>query len=68
MRFGARNIKSLYGSESAKTDERELSTCNLNLVAVKEVKWCNSGTEAVHDYNTLHLFGNGNDNNHLETG
>jgi hypothetical protein len=69
MRFGAKNIRSLYRSESVKTEERELSTCNLNLLAVKEVKLYNSGTEAVHDYtNILHLYGNGNDNNNLETG
>jgi hypothetical protein len=38
MRFGTRNVKSLYSTGSLKTVAREYATCNFDLVAVQDVK------------------------------
>jgi len=50
MRFGMWNIRSLYGVDSLKTVASKLTKYNLDLVAVKEVRWDNGGSEPVDNY------------------
>jgi len=44
MRFGTRNVRSLYRSGSLTTAARELARYKLDLVGVKEVRWKEGGT------------------------
>jgi hypothetical protein len=39
MRFGTWNVRSLYRTGSLKTVANEMAKCNLDLVAVQEVRW-----------------------------
>jgi hypothetical protein len=50
MRFGARNIRSLYGSGSLTTTAREVARYKLDLVGEQEVRWDKGGTERAGDY------------------
>jgi hypothetical protein len=45
MRFGLRNIRSLYRAVSLMTVLREHSKYKLDLVGVQEVRWDGNGTE-----------------------
>jgi hypothetical protein len=45
MRFGTRNVRSLFRSSSLKTIARELGKYKVNLVGVQEVRWDKGGTE-----------------------
>jgi exonuclease III len=42
MRFGTRNVRSLYKAGSLQTAASELSKYKVDLVEVQEVKWGNS--------------------------
>jgi exonuclease III len=43
MRFGTWNVTSLYRASSLETVASELAKCNLDLVAVQEVRWTKGG-------------------------
>jgi hypothetical protein len=59
MRFGTRNVRSLYRMGSLKTVARELGKYNLDLVGVQEVGWEKGGTERAEDYTFFYRQGNG---------
>jgi ABC-type methionine transport system permease subunit len=44
MRFGAWNVRSLYGAGSFTAAARELATYKLYLVGVQKVRWDRGGT------------------------
>jgi hypothetical protein len=50
MRFGIWNVRSIYTTGSLKTVTSELTKCNLDLVAVQEVRWDIGGSEPAVDY------------------
>jgi hypothetical protein len=56
MRFGIRNVKSLYRAGSLVTASKELSKYSLDLVGVQEVGWEGGGTK--HTF----FYGNRNKN------
>jgi hypothetical protein len=58
MRFGTRNIRSLYMSGSLKTVARELGKYKFDLVGVQEVRWDKGGTERAEDYTLFYGAGN----------
>jgi hypothetical protein len=58
MRFGLRNVRSLYRAGSLMTVSRELSEYKFNLVGAQEVRWEGSGTEPVGEY--IFFYENGN--------
>jgi exonuclease III len=62
MRFGTWNVRSLYRAGSLKTIASELAKYNLDLVAVQEVTFIDSGSQAADDYTFFH--GNGNASSH----
>jgi exonuclease III len=66
LRFGTRNVRSLYRIGSLKTLAREFRTCKLDLVGIQEVRWENSGTERAEDY--AFFYGQGNGDHQLGTG
>jgi hypothetical protein len=66
MDNGTWNIRSLYTEISMKTVESEIAKCNLDLVAVKDVRWVKVGSQPEDDY--AFLYGSGNVNHHLGTG
>jgi hypothetical protein len=66
MRFGTWNVRSPYRAASLETEASELTTPNLDLVAVEEVTWDNCGSQPIADFTFCH--GNGNDNHHSGTG
>jgi len=39
MRFGTWNIRSLYRADLLQTIVRKMEKCNLDLLAVREVRW-----------------------------
>jgi hypothetical protein len=45
MRFGKRNLRSLYRAGSLMTVAKIISKCKLNFVDVQEVRWKGGGTE-----------------------
>jgi hypothetical protein len=50
LRFGTRNIRSMYRVGTLKTVSRELSRYRLDLVEVQEVRWEGSGTTPAGEY------------------
>jgi hypothetical protein len=65
MKFGTRNVRSLYRSGSLKTVARELGNYKLDLVGVQEVRWDKGGTERAEDY--TFFYGAGNEDHQLVT-
>jgi hypothetical protein len=66
MRFGLRNVRSLYRAGSLMTVSRELTRYKLDLVGVQEVRWEGSGTDPAGQY--TFFYGKGNENHELGTG
>ena len=52
MRFGIRNVRSLYRAGSLTAAARKLVT--FDLVGVQEVSWDKGGTARTGDYNFFH--------------
>jgi hypothetical protein len=50
MRFGAWNVRKLYGTGSHTVVARELARYKLALVGVQKLKWDKRGTEMAEDY------------------
>jgi hypothetical protein len=50
MRFGARNVRSLYRSSSLTAAARELARCKLHSVGVQEVRRDKGGTVRAREY------------------
>ena len=63
MRFGTRNVRSLYRSGSLTAAARELARCKIDLVGVEEVRWDTRGT--VRAGVQIFFYGKGNENHHL---
>jgi hypothetical protein len=66
MRFGTRNVRSLYRIGPLKTVARELRMCNLDLAGVQEVRWEKGGTKRADDY--TFFYGQGNGDHQLGSG
>jgi hypothetical protein len=66
MRFGLRNVRSLYRVGSLMTVLRELERCKLDLVGVQEVRWEGGDTEPAGE--NIFFSGKGNENHELGTG
>jgi hypothetical protein len=66
MRFGTWNTRSLYKAGSLMTDLRELSTYELHLVGVQEVRWDGSGAAPAGEY--TFFYGKRKDRHELATG
>jgi hypothetical protein len=66
MRFGTRNMRSLYRAESLVIVPRGLSKYNLDLVRVQVVRWEGGGTEPVGKY--TFFYREGSENYELGTG
>jgi endonuclease/exonuclease/phosphatase family metal-dependent hydrolase len=66
MRFGTRNIRSLYRIGSLQTVARELEKYKLDLVGVQEARLEKGGTERAEDY--IFFYGQGNGDHQLGTG
>jgi hypothetical protein len=50
MRFGTRNVRSMYRAGSLRAVAEEISKYKLDLVVVKEVRWDGGVTEPVDEY------------------
>jgi hypothetical protein len=50
MRFGARNVRSLYRAGSLITVAKEISEYKSGLVGAQEVRWDRGGTERTGEY------------------
>ena len=50
MRFGRRNMRSLYRSGTITTVVRKLARYKLDLVGIQEVRWDKGGTTRAEDY------------------
>jgi hypothetical protein len=66
MRFGTRNVRSLYKSGSLKAAARELARYKLDLVGVQKVRWEKGGMVRAEDCNFF--CGKGNKNHELGAG
>jgi hypothetical protein len=66
MRFGTRNVRSLYRAGSLRTVGEEISKYKLDLVGVQEVRWDGGGTQRAGKY--TFFYGKGNENYELGTG
>jgi hypothetical protein len=60
------NIRSLCKAGYVMTVSKELSSCELDLIEVQEVKCDGGGTEPAGEY--TYFYGKGNRNNELGTG
>jgi hypothetical protein len=58
MRLEIWNVWSIYEAGSMKTAAIESAKYSLDLLAVQEVRWDNSGNQPADDY--VFLYGNGN--------
>jgi len=56
MRFGTRNVRSLFRSGSLIIVARELARHKLDLVCVLEVRWENGGTIRAVDYIYIYIY------------
>jgi hypothetical protein len=65
MRFGTLNIRSLYRTDSPKTESSKLAKYNLDLVAVQKVSWVEGGSQPADDI--TFFYGNENANHQLGT-
>jgi hypothetical protein len=65
MRFGTRNVRSLYRAGSLMTVSREVARYKLYLVGVQEVRWEGGGTKPAGEY--TFFYGKGNENHGLGT-
>jgi hypothetical protein len=50
MRFGLRNVRSLYRAGSLMTILRKLLKCKLDLMGMQEVRWEGSAAEPEGEY------------------
>jgi len=66
IRFGTCNVRSLCRLGSLTTAASELAKCNLDPVAIQEVRLVEGGSQPADDY--TFLYRNGNSNRHLGTG
>jgi hypothetical protein len=66
MRFGKWNMKGFYRAGSLMTVSRELLRYRLDLVAMQEVSWEDSGTAPARKY--IFFYGKENENHELGTG
>jgi exonuclease III len=66
MRFGTRNVRSLYRAGSFTSAARELARYKLDVVGVQEIRWDKGGTVRTGDY--TFFYGKGNKNHQLGTG
>jgi hypothetical protein len=57
-KFGTWNVRSLYKAGELKTVARKLGECNLDPVAVQQVRWVEDGSQPADGY--TFLYGNGN--------
>jgi hypothetical protein len=60
MRFGTRNIRSLYRADSLTAAAMKLARYELNLVSVQKVRWDKGKNVRAGDHNFF--YGNGNEN------
>jgi len=56
MRFGTRNVRSLYRSGSLTAAARELTRYKLDLVGVQEVRWDKGDTVRAGDYIYIYIY------------
>jgi hypothetical protein len=66
MRFGTRNVRSIYKAGSLRAVNEELSKYRLDLVGIQEVRWGVGDTESAGEY--TFCYGKGNENHELYTG
>jgi hypothetical protein len=66
MRFGVKNVRSLYKVGLLITVAKELSKYKLDLVGVPEVRWDRGGTEPAEEY--TFFYGKWSENHKLSTG
>jgi hypothetical protein len=62
MRFGTWNVRSLYSAGSSKTVSSKSPKCNLDVVAVREVRWIKGVSQPTDDY--TFFYGNVNASHH----
>jgi len=60
MRFGTWNVWGLHTAGALKTVARELTTYNLDLVAVQEFRWVKDGSQPAEDHTFFCSKGNAN--------
>jgi len=60
MRFGTRNVRSLYRAGSLTAATRKLTRYKLDLMGVQEVRWDKGGIMRAGNYNFF--YGGGNEN------
>jgi hypothetical protein len=65
MRFGTRNVRSIYRPGSLRAVGEEISKYKLDLVGVQEVRWDGGGTERAGEH--IFFCGKGNENHELGT-
>jgi len=66
MRFGTRNVGSLYRSGSLTTVARELARYKSDLVGVQGLRWGKGGTVRTGEYSVC--YGKRNENHQMGTG
>jgi hypothetical protein len=58
MRFGPRNVRSIYRAGSLRAVVEEILKYKLDLVGVQEARWDGGGTEPADKY--MFFYGKGN--------